>query len=234
MYKDRQRKAENIYDVLIRGQRWIVKRRRSCAFSHRWAHLGLCLRGGWRSRRGRNLTWQPAVKHESPCSCQSHRQWQLRPRSGTSKERPTKNIEYWANIEKRNQIKGGTIARNSLGILSAISQAIVVGMLSFFHRVYIGTSSFDENTVLAHFWQERCGLGLWKVSRSTLSTNKTCDILTLFFSSYGYRNGSQRSAENRTSAWMSQISTACEIVTEMTSNPPLADTKHLCTFFWEG
>ena len=78
-------------------------------------------------------------------------------------------------------LKGGTIARNSLGTLSAISQAILVGMLSFFHRVYIGTSSFDENTVLGHFWQERCGLGLWKVSRSTLSTNKTCDILALSF-----------------------------------------------------
>ena len=30
---------------------------------------------------------------------------------------------------------------------------------------------------------------------------------------------------------MSQILTACEIVTKMTSNPPLADKKHLCTFF---
>ena len=45
------------------------------------------------------------------------------------------------------KVKGGPIARNSLGTLSAISQAILVGMLSFFHRVYIGTSSFDENTV---------------------------------------------------------------------------------------
>ena len=79
------------------------------------------------------------------------------------------------------KLKGGPIARNSLGTLSAISQAILVGMLSFFHRVYIGTSSFDENTVLGHFLQERCGLGLWKVSRSTLSTNKTCDILALSF-----------------------------------------------------
>ena len=78
-------------------------------------------------------------------------------------------------------LRGGPIARNSLGTLSAISQAILVGMLSFFHRVYIGTSSVDENTVLGHFWQEKCGLGLWKVSRSTLSTNKTCDILALSF-----------------------------------------------------
>ena len=34
---------------------------------------------------------------------------------------------------------------------------------------------------LGHFWQEKCGLGLWKVSRSTLSTNKTCDIQALSF-----------------------------------------------------
>ena len=76
---------------------------------------------------------------------------------------------------------GGPIACNSLGTLSAISQAILVGMLSFFHRMYIGTSSFDENTALEHFWQERCGFGLWKISQSTLSTNKTCDILALSF-----------------------------------------------------
>ena len=37
------------------------------------------------------------------------------------------------------RLKEGPIARNSLGTLSAISQAILVGMLSFFHRVYIGT-----------------------------------------------------------------------------------------------
>ena len=41
----RLRKAANLYDVLIRGQRWIVKRRRSDAFSHRGAHF--CLRGCW-------------------------------------------------------------------------------------------------------------------------------------------------------------------------------------------
>ena len=54
-------------------------------------------------------------------------------------------------------LKVGPIAHNSLGTLSAISQAILAGMLSFFHRVYIGTSSFDENTVLGHCWQEKCG-----------------------------------------------------------------------------
>ena len=85
----------------------------------------------------------------------------------------------WKKIGLR--LKGEPIARNSLGTLSAISQAILVGMLSVFHRVSIGTSSFDTNTVLGHFWQERCALGLWIVSRSTLSTNKTCDILALSF-----------------------------------------------------
>ena len=40
---------------------------------------------------------------------------------------------------QKTQIKGvlgGPIARNSLGTLSAISQAILVGMLSFFHSVH--------------------------------------------------------------------------------------------------
>ena len=60
----RERKAANLYDVLIRGQRWIVKRRRSYAFSHRGAHF--CLTGGW--GRGRDLTWQPAVNHQSPAA----------------------------------------------------------------------------------------------------------------------------------------------------------------------
>ena len=60
------------------------------------------------------------------------------------------------------KIKGGPIARSSL--VSAISQAILVGMLSFFHRMFIGTSSFDKCTVVGHFWQEKYGLGLWKVS----------------------------------------------------------------------
>ena len=64
------------------------------------------------------------------------------------------------------RLKGEPIARNSLGTLSAISQAILVGMLSVFHGVSVGTSSFDTNTVLGHFWQERCALGLWIVSRS--------------------------------------------------------------------
>ena len=89
-------------------------------------------------------------------------------------------------------IKGGPIARSSLGTLSAISQAILVGMPSFFHRVFIGTSSFYANTVLWHFWQEWCGLGLWKVSRSTLSTNKLVTSWHFLFSSYGYGNPAKK------------------------------------------
>ena len=50
----RQRKAANLH-VLIRGQCWIIKRRQSCAFSHRWAHLGLCLKGGGGGGRGRRI-----------------------------------------------------------------------------------------------------------------------------------------------------------------------------------
>ena len=45
------------------------KKKTILCFSHRWAHLGLCLRGGggggW---RGRDLAWQPAVKHQSPAA----------------------------------------------------------------------------------------------------------------------------------------------------------------------
>ena len=58
-------KAANLYDVLIPGQRCIVKRRRSYAFSHCGAHF--CLRGGV-GGRGRDLTWQHAVKHQSPAA----------------------------------------------------------------------------------------------------------------------------------------------------------------------
>ena len=41
-----------------------MKRRRSYGFSHRGAHC--CLRGGWGKRR--DLTWQPAVKHQRPAA----------------------------------------------------------------------------------------------------------------------------------------------------------------------
>ena len=43
LHGSRQRGAANLYDVLIREERWIVKRRRSYAFSHRGTHF--CLRG---------------------------------------------------------------------------------------------------------------------------------------------------------------------------------------------
>ena len=46
------------------GERWIVKRRRSYAFSHRGAHC--CLRGGW-GKRG-DLAWQPAVNPQIPAA----------------------------------------------------------------------------------------------------------------------------------------------------------------------
>ena len=52
------------FDVLICGQRWIVNRGRSYAFSHRGAHF--CLRGD--GGRVRDLTFQPAVKHQSPAA----------------------------------------------------------------------------------------------------------------------------------------------------------------------
>ena len=54
----------NLYDVLIRGERWIVKRRQSYAFSHRGAHFTLLFERGW-GKRG-DLAWQPAVKYQSP------------------------------------------------------------------------------------------------------------------------------------------------------------------------
>ena len=57
-------RSGNLYNVLIRGRRWVVKRRRSYAFSHRGAHF--CLRGGW-GKRG-DLTWHPAVKHQRPAA----------------------------------------------------------------------------------------------------------------------------------------------------------------------
>ena len=50
--------------VLIRGGHWVVKRRRSYAFSHRGAHF--CLRGGW-GKRG-DLMCHPAVKHQRPAA----------------------------------------------------------------------------------------------------------------------------------------------------------------------
>ena len=88
-----------------KARRWVVKRRRSYAFSHRGAHF--CLRGGWGKRE--DLTWHPAVKHQTP----------QRPAVKTTNsnfcdravaqhipEQPGwKNSKYWANIiEKRNQI----------------------------------------------------------------------------------------------------------------------------------
>ena len=89
----------NLYDVLICGERWIVKRRRSCAFSNGGAHL--CLRGDWRKRG--DLTWQPAVKHQRPAAKTTNSN------SGQIKQHIPeqswwKNSNYWANIEKRNQI----------------------------------------------------------------------------------------------------------------------------------
>ena len=45
---------------LIRGQRWIVKRRQSYAFSHRGAHF--CLRGGWGTRE----RFDVAARNEPP------------------------------------------------------------------------------------------------------------------------------------------------------------------------
>ena len=76
-------KSGNLY-LLISGQRWIVKRWWSCAFSHRWAHLGLCLRGCWGERERFDMV---ACSEKRKPSCQSHKQRQLRPRSVPSKER---------------------------------------------------------------------------------------------------------------------------------------------------
>ena len=56
----RKRGAAKLYDVLLRGERWVVKKRRSYAFSHRGAHF--CLRRGW-GKRG-DFTWLPTVKHQ--------------------------------------------------------------------------------------------------------------------------------------------------------------------------
>ena len=57
-------RSGKLYDVLLRGGRWVVKKRRSYAFSHRGAHF--CLREGWGKRR--DLTWHPAVKHQRPAA----------------------------------------------------------------------------------------------------------------------------------------------------------------------
>ena len=89
-------KAASMFDVLLRGQHWIVKRW-SYAFSHRWAHPGLCLKGGW----GKWEWFDVAARSEPPkLRCQSHKQRQLRPSSGPSKDGAhhtrTKDSEHWA------------------------------------------------------------------------------------------------------------------------------------------
>ena len=96
--------------MLLRGGRWVVKRRRSYALSDRGAHFCLRLRGGW-GKRG-DLTWHRAVKHQTPKDQLPKPQTAtvataLRPKlsSRDIPEQPGwKNSKYWANIEKRNQI----------------------------------------------------------------------------------------------------------------------------------
>ena len=62
-----------MYDVLIRGERWIVKKTtvlHVCMLSHVHSHRDrgahFCLRGGW-GKRG-DLTWHSAVKHRRPAA----------------------------------------------------------------------------------------------------------------------------------------------------------------------
>ena len=94
----------NLYDVLICRERWIVKRRRSYAFSHRGEHF--CLRRGW-GKRG-DLTWQPAVKHQRPAAKATNSNCCDRAAAQVKQHIPEqpgwKNSKNWANIEKRNQI----------------------------------------------------------------------------------------------------------------------------------
>ena len=94
----------NLYDVLICGERWIVKRRRSYAFSHRGAHL--CLRGGWGNRG--DLTWQPALKHQRPAAKTTNSNCCDRAAAQVKRHIPEqpvwKNSKYWAKIEKMKQI----------------------------------------------------------------------------------------------------------------------------------
>ena len=91
----------------IRGERWIVKRRRSYAFSHRGAHF--CLRGGW--GKGGDLMWHPAVKHQRPAAKTTNSNCCDRAVAQVKQHIPeqpgcTRNWKnkYWENIEKRNQI----------------------------------------------------------------------------------------------------------------------------------
>ena len=90
--------------VLICGGRWVVKRRRSYAFSHRGAHF--CLREGW-GKRG-ELTCHPAVKHQRPAAKTTNSNCCDRAVAQVKQHIPEqpgwKNSKYWANIEKRNQI----------------------------------------------------------------------------------------------------------------------------------
>ena len=90
--------------LLIHGERWFVKRRRSYAFSYRGAHF--CLRGGW-GKTG-DLTWQPAVKPQSPAAKTTNNNCCDRAMAQVKQHIPEqpgwKNSKYWANIEKRNQI----------------------------------------------------------------------------------------------------------------------------------
>ena len=83
LHGSRLRGTANLYDVLIRGEHWIVKSRRSCMLEHTsvWSPRGDP------GKRG-DLTWQPAVKHQT--TCQNHKQQQLRPRSGPSKGAQTR------------------------------------------------------------------------------------------------------------------------------------------------
>ena len=67
--------------VLICGEGWIVKRRRSYAFSHRGAHF--CLKGVGEDVEGR---FDVAARSETPkTSCPNHKRQLLRSRSGPSK-----------------------------------------------------------------------------------------------------------------------------------------------------
>ena len=75
-------------DVLIRGGRWVVKRRRSHAFSASWSTL-LFERG-----LGEEGRFDVASRCETPkTSCQNHKQQLLRPRSGPSKAAHTRSTQ---------------------------------------------------------------------------------------------------------------------------------------------
>ena len=95
--------------MLICGQRWNVKRRRSHAFSHRGAHF--CLRGvvGKRKRFGVAARSEPpkpsAAKATNSDSC-GRAEVQLKEPIPEQKRIKKGHSEYsgWTKIEKRNQI----------------------------------------------------------------------------------------------------------------------------------